>query len=339
MNSTPSAKFPVDTSLLHKYYDIENKQVEHIAEGGYASLYRVGDFVLRISKDTKQVAQLEDTIRRVAGKNSRIAVQDAILTKNGERHITVANTVWRLTPYSEGRIVDTSELDSSHLHNAAVELAHFHNAMAELSKDPSLPPPDYTHLPIVHLPNILFARERMEAMFKKLNPSSASSKTQKEHIDYILSHRDFILSQFVILIGSVTQYLPSLPITVIHGDYWKNNILFRPDGSVAQIVDFGMSGRAPRIDDLIGPMLEKGNKRPDSEKIALFLTAYQKAASTKLSDIEQRLIKEQFRRFSLQEIFYELYTWTTTSNYSFDSIEKRVASLRVLDAFPSVFDE
>jgi hypothetical protein len=92
-----------------------------------------------------------------------------------------------------------------------------------------------------------------------------------------------------------------------------------------------MSGQAPRIDDLIGPMLEKDNKRPDSEKIALFLTAYQKAASTKLSDIEQRLIKEQFRRFSLQEIFYELYTWTTTSDYSFDSIEKRVASLRALN--------
>ncbi len=317
-------KFPVDVALFRQQYHIDSTDLHHMLDGGYASIYRVGNCILRISQESEEIAQLEDSIRQVAGKHPELAVDDAILTKDGHRHVTVGDTVWRLTPYAEGTILKTSEITDLHLTHAAIELAKFHNIMAELD---AVPAPDYRHLPVVHLPNIAVAHDRVDSLLQKL------SRAPREHDHFIVSQRDFILAQFDTLQNTTNAVLHTLPTMAVHGDYWRGNILFRPDGNVAQIVDFGMSGLAPRISDLIGPLLETDAKLPDLDKFATFLDAYQSAAVAKITPAELGHIKEDFRRFSLQEIFYELYVWGTGAAYDFKSIEKRIAALKTLDNF------
>lgn len=97
----------------------------------------------------------------------------------------------------------------------------------------------------------------------------------------------------------------TLPIQLVHGDFWDNNVLFRGNDLVA-VLDFDFAGVRPRLDDLALPLGYLLRSGCSAQRVRELLAAYDAGADRPLSLDERRALPFAMARMALFFLQYHL---------------------------------
>ena len=246
---------------------LSSHNVAFVADGAEYVLKRYGPAA------QAQLARLEQLAVYLSGQDFLAPVP--LLARNGQRHITVNQAVYAVSPRCLGKVLHQGSLTAVGLESAAMQLNRLHGLGAGASAWLGAP----------RVPVSLAAAQRAQATLRE---RIASRELQPEHRDLIAE--SLALKQEV-LSGLATTQLSILGTDLVHGDFHNENVLFDAAQQVTCVMDYEESGTGCGTLDVINffqfACCNDGFASEQLQRAQIFIRAY--SACSRLSAQQARM--------------------------------------------------
>jgi serine/threonine protein kinase len=331
----------VRKALLQNYHLESIDETSFVARGAYSSVFKVtskkGQFAAIVRNDSPDSLRFEEQIRSKASARGAL-VSSFVTAKGGEIAVPIGENTWlTLTPFASGTPGRWGQVGEGSLKAAMEALAKFHdsfNNSLDVEKG-LIDPSRFNQIPVIQFGDL----DRVVRRLDEIGSISLRGPPdpQKNTLQALLIQNTAFFKEEIGRLQSDLQEIFNLPHSVVHGDFTPPNVLFNPDGSVNNIVDFGYSDVAPRVQDLGNFMVESGG-RLDWDKFIQAVLAYDRASQTPLSSEELRLLPHMLRRLYLQVLWFQAELLVEVRAHDWRNVESlfqdKLVSLKSLEDLP-----
>lgn len=238
-----------------------------------------GEFVVRVYRSHVTAARVASVQRaRTVLAAGGVPCIEAIVTANGASFVEVGGNVVEVEPFVES----DAKMDSlDRIAPALPMLGRIHSLLSTVELGHAAASPAFSNY--VDSVGIIQATNAGTRRIRSWSPA----QDERDLAD--------AADRLADALSQAHAHLPDLPVQLVHGDYWDNNVLFR-SGRIVMVGDLDFMGVRPRIDDLALTLyfttylLDNQLGDEGLRRVARLVDAYDSGASPRLSALERAVL-------------------------------------------------